>query len=153
MYVVLHRKNFDMECKETIRTVFPMKGAGNLQCIFLFNYCFLIKKMISLVLATLGLCCCLWALSSGGEQRLLIVLCESLTAVSLLLLRMSSTACLTACGVFLPQPGVELLTAVLAGGFVTPGPLGKSTSTRIVEKIASVTGSWRCMTVMCFGII
>ena len=47
MYVVLHRNNFDMECKETVRTVFPMKGADNLQCIFFLNYCFLIKKMVS----------------------------------------------------------------------------------------------------------
>ena len=34
----------------------------------------------------------MWALSSGGEQRLLMVVCEILTAVSLLLLRMSSMA-------------------------------------------------------------
>ena len=37
----------------------------------------------------------MWALSSGGEQRLLMVVCEILTAVSLLVLRMSSMAYLS----------------------------------------------------------
>lgn len=49
---------------------------------FLFNYCFLVLKITSLVLATLGLRCCVWALSSGGEHRLLILMREILTAVA-----------------------------------------------------------------------
>ena len=49
---------------------------------FLFNYCFLILKITSLVLATQDLCCCVWALSGRGEQRLLILMREILTAVA-----------------------------------------------------------------------
>ena len=35
-------------------------------------------------------------------------------------------SCATACGILVPQPGIEPMSPALAGGFLTTGPPGKS---------------------------
>ena len=49
----------------------------------IFFYTILMYTFIYLFLAVLGLCCCAWAFSSGGERGLLfVVVCGLLIAVA-----------------------------------------------------------------------
>ena len=60
-------------------------------------------------------------------------------------------SCLVTCGIFLPRPGIEpieLMSPVLAGGFFTPGPPGKSQQRgnilRLVGRNQSKSKAWGC---------
>ena len=48
----------------------------------------------------------------------------SLWCVAFLVVRRLN--CFTACGVLVPRPGIKPVSPALQGGFLTPGPPGKS---------------------------
>ena len=107
---------------------------------YLFIY-LLIKYC--LFLAALGLHCCARAFSSYGERGLLfVVVCGLLIAVASLTAACGLSSCgswalehsLSSCGAWasllhgmwhLPRPGIEPVSPVLAGGFLTTAPPGK----------------------------
>ena len=93
-----------------------------------------INLFIYLFLAVLGLCCCAWAFFSCGEQGLLLLQsmgCRhvgfgscGLRAVEHRLSSGSQAQLL--CGTWdLPGPGLEPVSPVFAGGFLTTVPPGK----------------------------
>ena len=108
-------------------------GAGSRACtpskVRLFLQC-----MVYL-LAALGLCCCVWARSRRERGT---VLCQELPARSdgfSAVEHVLGAGGLSVCGSWawrphgrwrVSGPGIELVSPALAGGFLTPGPLGKS---------------------------
>ena len=80
----------------------------------------------------MGLCCCVWAFSSCGEQRLLFVAMHGWSTSSRHRLSSCGTQAQLPCGMWdLPRPGVEPMLPAFAGGFLTTGPPGMSTLYRI----------------------
>ena len=59
----------------------------------------------------LGLCCCVWTFSSYMRTSLIVV---------------CGLSCPVACGILVPQPGIEPVFPALEGGSFTTGPAGKS---------------------------
>ena len=107
------------------------------------------KNLFNLFLATLGLCCCLWAFSSCSKRGQFFVEVSGLhIAVASLVAEHGLQACgLSSCGSRalehrlgscgtraqllrgmwdLPGPGIEPASPALAGGFLTTVPPGKS---------------------------
>ena len=48
-----------------------------------------------------------------------------------------------ACGILVPQPGIEPVSSALQGRFLTPGPLGKSCATSLYEVSKGLTLGYR----------
>ena len=103
---------------------------------FFFLFFFLINLFIYLFLAVLGLSFCARAFSSCGERGpLFITMRGPLTvAASLIAEHRLQTRRLSSCGSRaqllrgtwdLPRPGLEPVSAALAGGFSTTAPPGK----------------------------
>ena len=97
-----------------------------------------LKYCVYLFLAVLGLCCCVRAFSSWGEQGLLS---RSIVQVShcggfsccrawapgmqALVAVVHRLSCSESCGILVPQPRTEPMFPALAGWFLTTGPPGK----------------------------
>ena len=44
-------------------------------------------------------------------------------------------SCPSACGILVPRPGIEPMSSVLAGGFLTPGPQGNPETIKILQRV------------------
>ena len=73
----------------------------------------------------LGLSYCAQDLSLG-MQRLWLWCTASLDGAHGLSSCSARLSCPVACGILVPQPGIKLVSPTLKGGFLNPGPPGKS---------------------------
>lgn len=101
---------------------------------------FFLRIIIHLFLVTPGLCCCLWALSSWGQQRLLAGCyvqashCPGSSSCGAHAPGLGTSVVLGAWASLLrsmwnlPRPGIEPESSALTGGFLPTGPPGKSHS-------------------------
>ena len=65
----------------------------------------------------------------GFTFGMLYLSCSSLWCISFSLVLAVGFICPVACGILVPQPGIEPLSPALEDGFLTTGTLGKSHST------------------------
>ena len=103
---------------------------------YVYIYIYNTLKKKTFILAVLGLWCCAWAFSSCNEQGLLSAFgvwaspcggssCCGVQALGMWAQQMGHLGLTALQCSGSPQPGIELVSPELAGGFLTIGPPGK----------------------------